>query len=153
MAITQAMCTSFKQDLMDKVMDLGSGGDTIKIALYSSSADLGAGTTAYTTSGEITNTSGTAYTAGGVLLENAVVDVANESVSGGTAYFDADDPEWTSASFTTGGALIYNKTLYDSDNAKGAIATLNFGGDFTVTSGTFRIVFPDPGTTAIVRID
>jgi len=144
MAITQAMCTSFKQDLMDKVMDLGSGGDTIKIALYSSSADLGAGTTAYTTSGEITNTSGTAYTAGGYTLQNQVV-----ATSGTTAYFDADDPEWTNASFTTAGALIYNDTVA-GDNA---IAVLNFGGDFTVTSGTFRIVFPDPGATAIVRID
>ena len=144
MAITQAMCTSFKQDLMDKVMDLGSGGDTIKIALYSSSADLGAGTTAYTTSGEITNTSGTAYTAGGYTLQNQVV-----ATSGTTAYFDADDPEWTNASFTTAGALIYNDTVA-GDNA---IAVLNFGGDFTVTSGTFRIVFPDPGSTAIVRID
>jgi len=144
MAITQAMCTSFKQDLMDKVMDLGSGGDTIKIALYSSSADLGAGTTAYTTSGEITNTSGTAYQAGGYTLQNQVV-----ATSGTTAYFDADDPEWTNASFTTAGALIYNDTVA-GDNA---IAVLNFGGDFTVTSGTFRIVFPDPGTTAIVRID
>jgi len=144
MAITQAMCTSFKQDLMDKVMDLGSGGDTIKIALYSSSADLGAGTTAYTTSGEITNTSGTAYTAGGYTLQNQVV-----ATSGTTAYFDADDPEWTNASFTTAGALIYNDTVA-GDNA---IAVLNFGGDFTVTSGTFRIVFPDPGASAIVRID
>ena len=144
MAITQAMCSSFKQDLMDKVMDLGSGGDTIKIALYSSSADLGAGTTAYTTSGEITNTSGTAYTAGGYTLQNQVV-----ATSGTTAYFDADDPEWTNASFTTAGALIYNDTVA-GDNA---IAVLNFGGDFTVTSGTFRIVFPDPGASAIVRID
>jgi len=144
MAITQAMCSSFKQDLMDKVMDLGSGGDTIKIALYSSSADLGAGTTAYTTSGEITNTSGTAYQAGGYTLQNQVV-----ATSGTTAYFDADDPEWTNASFTTAGALIYNDTVA-GDNA---IAVLNFGGDFTVTSGTFRIVFPDPGATAIVRID
>ena len=148
MAITQAMCSSFKQDLMDKVMDLGSGGDTIKIALYSSSADLDSTTTAYTTTGEITNTSGTAYQAGGYTLQNQVV-----ATSGTTAYFDADDPEWTNASFTTAGALIYNDTVYQADNTKGAIAVLNFGGDFTVTSGTFRIVFPDPGTTAIVRID
>ena len=144
MAITQAMCTSFKEDLLNKVMDLGSGGDTIKIALYSSSADLGAGTTAYTTTGEITNTSGTAYTAGGLALTNQVV-----ARDGTTAYFDADDPEWTNASFTTAGALIYN----DSVAGDNAIAVLSFGGDFTVTSGTFRIVFPDPGATAIVRID
>jgi hypothetical protein len=144
MAITQAMCSSFKQDLMDKVMDLGSGGDTIKIALYTSSANLDSTTTAYSTTDEITNTSGTAYTAGGYTLQNQVV-----SRSGTTAYFDADDPEWTNASFTTGGALIYN----DSVAGDNAIAVLSFGGDFTVTSGTFRIVFPDPGATAIVRID
>ena len=92
MAITQAMCTSFKQDLMDKVMDLGSGGDTIKIALYTSSATLGASTTAYTATNEV---SGTGYTATGYTLQNQVV-----ATDGTTAYFDADDPEWTSASFT-----------------------------------------------------
>ena len=144
MAITQAMCTSFKEALLNKEMDLGSGGDTIKIALYTSSATLDASTDAYSTTNEITNTSGTAYTAGGYTLQTQVVDT-----SGTTAYFDADDPEWTNASFTTAGALIYNDTV-DGDNA---IAVLNFGGDFTVTSGTFRIVFPDPGSTAIVRID
>ena len=141
MAITQAMCTSFKQDLMDKVMDLGSGGDTIKIALYTSSADLDADTTAYTATGEV---SGSGYTATGIALTTQVV-----GTSGTTAYFDADDPEWTSASFTTAGALIYNDTLA----GKNAIAVLSFGGDFTVTSGTFRIVFPAPGAAAIVRID
>ena len=141
MAITQAMCTSFKQDLMDKVMDLGSGGDTIKIALYTSSADLDADTTAYTATGEV---SGSGYTATGYTLQNQVV-----ATSGTTAYFDADDPEWTTASFTTAGALIYNDTLA----GKNAIAVLSFGGDFTVTSGTFRIVFPAPGAAAIVRID
>ena len=140
MAITQAMCTSFKQDLMDKVMDLGSGGDTIKIALYTSSASLDSTTTAYTTSNEV---SGSGYTATGYTLQNQVV-----TTSGTTAYFDADDPEWTSASFTTAGALIYNATASNK-----AIAVLSFGGDFTVTSGTFRIVFPAPGATAIVRID
>ena len=140
MAITQAMCTSFKQDLMDKVMDLGSGGDTIKIALYTSSATLGASTTAYTSTNEV---SGTGYTATGYTLQNQVV-----ATDGTTAYFDADDPEWTSASFTTAGALIYNATASNK-----AIAVLSFGGDFTVTSGTFRIVFPDAGSTAIVRID
>jgi len=146
MAITQAMCTSFKEALFNKEHDLAS--DDIYIALYTSSATINANTAAYTTSGEITNTSGTAYTAGGVLLASAVVDTANESVSGGTAYFDADDPEWTSASFTTAGALIYNSTASNK-----AIAVLSFGGDFTVTSGTFRIVFPAPGAAAIVRID
>ena len=144
MAITQAMCTSFKEDLFNKEMDLGNGADVIKIALYSDSANLDSTTTAYTATGEITNTAGSAYTAGGYTLQNQLVDT-----SGTTAYFDADDPEWTNASFTTAGALIYNSTLAGYN----AIAVLNFGGDFTVTAGTFRIVFPDPGATAIVRID
>ena len=140
MAITQAMCTSFKEDLLNKEQDLGNGADVIKIALYTSSATLDATTTAYTTTEEI---AGSGYTAGGVTLTNQVVDT-----SGTTAYFDADDPEWTSASFTTAGALIYNSTASNK-----AIAVLSFGGDFTVTSGTFRIVFPAPGAAAIVRID
>ena len=139
MAITQAMCTSFKQDLFNKEQDLDT--DTIKIALYTSSATLGAATTAYTTTNEI---SGTGYSAGGVALANSTV-----ATSGTTAYVDFDNPEWTSASFTARGALIYNDTTA-GDNA---IAVLDFGGDFTVSSGTFRIVFPAPGATAIIRID
>jgi hypothetical protein len=138
MAITQAMATSFKSEILQEGHNLAS--DTIKIALYSSSATLGAATTAYTTSNEIT---GTGYTAGGVTLANQEVNT-----SGTTAYFDADDPTWTSASFTARGALIYNST-----NGDKAIAILDFGGDFTVSSGTFRIVFPAAGASAIVRID
>ena len=140
MAIAQAMCTSFKEDLFQKEQDLDS--DTIKIALYTSSASLGAGTTAYTTSGEVA--SGNGYTTGGETLTNPVI-----GTSGTTAYVDFDNPEWTSASFTTAGALIYNDTT-SGDNA---IAVLNFGGDFTVTSGTFRIVFPSPGAAGLIRID
>jgi len=139
MAITQAMCTSFKEDLFQKEQDLDT--DTIKIALYTSSATLDATTTAYTTSGEV---SGTGYTAGGVTLTGATI-----GTSGTTAYVDFDDPEWTTASFTTAGALIYNDTTA-GDNS---IAVLSFGGDFTVTAGTFRIVFPAPGAAAIIRID
>lgn len=139
MAITQAMCTSFKEELFNKEHDLDT--DTIKIALYTSSATLGASTTAYSTTNEI---SGTGYTAGGNTLTGATI-----ATSGTTAYVDFDDPEWTSASFTTAGALIYNSTLAGNE----AIAVLDFGGDFTVTSGTFRIVFPAPGTAAILRID
>jgi len=137
MAITQAMATSFKSEILQEGHNLAS--DTLKIALYSSSASLDATTTAYTTSNEIT---GTGYTAGGVTLTNQTVDT-----SGTTAYFDADDPTWTSASFTARGALIYNST-----NSDKAIAILNFGGDFTVSSGTFRIVFPAAGANAIITI-
>jgi len=138
MAITQAMCTSFKADVLNKEQDLEA--DTLKIALYTSSATLGAATTAYSATNEI---SGTGYTAGGVTLTSTTV-----ATTGTTAYFDADDPEWTSASFTARGALIYNST-----NADKAIAVLDFGGDFTVSSGTFRIVFPAAGASAIIRID
>ena len=137
MAITQAMATSFKAEILDEVHDLAA--DTIKIALYTSSASLGASTTAYTTSNEI---SGSGYSAGGETLTSTTV-----STSGTTAFFDADDPTWTSASFTARGALIYNSSASDK-----AIAVLNFGGDFTVSSGTFRIVFPAAGANAIITI-
>ena len=138
MAISQAMCTSFKAEILDEGHDLVA--DTLKIALYTSSANLGAGTTAYSTNNEI---SGTGYSAGGVTLTNKAV-----STTGTTAHFDADDPTWTGASFTANGALIYNST-----NSDKAIAVLAFGGDFTVASGTFRIVFPAAGATGIIRID
>jgi hypothetical protein len=139
MAITQAMCTSFKEDLFNKIQDLEA--DTIKIALYTSSATLGAATTAYSATNEI---SGTGYTAGGETLTSATV-----ATSGTTAYVDFDNPEWTTATFTARGALIYNDTTA-GDNS---VAVLDFGGDFTVSSGTFRVVFPAPGATAIIRID
>ena len=140
MAITQAMCTQFKRDVMLGLHDLDS--DTIKIALYTSSASLGAATTAYTTSGEVA--SGGGYTTGGETLASASV------IENGTSgCFDSDDPEWTSATFTARGALIYNDT--DGDRA---IAVLDFGGDFTVAGGTFKIVFPaQTASNAIVRID
>lgn len=138
MAIDQAMATSFKAEILDEVHDLVA--DTIKIALYTSSASLGASTTAYSTSNEVAN--GNGYATGGVTLANKAV-----STSDTTAYFDADDPTWTSASFTARGALIYNSSASDK-----AIAILNFGGDFTVSSGTFRIVFPAAGANAIITI-
>ena len=140
MAITQAMCTQFKRDVMLGLHDLDS--DTIKIALYTSSASLAAATTAYTTSGEVA--SGNGYTTGGETLASA--SVINNGTSG---CFDATDPSWTSATFTARGALIYNDTESDL-----AIAVLDFGGDFTVAGGTFKIVFPaQTASNAIVRID
>ena len=145
MAITQAMCTLFKKDLLlgDHHLDT----DNIYIALYTSSASLDAATDGYTTSNEV---SGSGYSAGGNALASKAV--TENSTSG---VFDAADPEWTSASFTARGALIYNKTLGDaSSNSRGAIAVLNFGGDFTVAGGTFKIVFPAAtASNAIVRID
>ena len=110
MAITQAMCTSFKSEILQEGHQMAT--DTIKLALFTSSASLGAGTTAYSTSNEV---SGTGYTAGGVTLTSTTV-----STSGTTAFFDADDPEFTSASFTARGALIYNST-----NSDKAIAVLD----------------------------
>jgi hypothetical protein len=94
--------------------------------------------------------SGGGYTTGGNALVSTTVE--ENSTSG---VFDADDPEWTSATFTARGALIYNKTLGDaSSNTRGAIAVLDFGGDFTVAGGTFKIVFPaNTASNAIVRID
>mgnify|MGYP003118047100 CR=1 FL=1 len=145
MAITQAMCTLFKKDAL--LGDHHLDSDTIHIALYTSSASLDAATDGYTTSNEV---SGSGYSAGGVALSSKAV--TENSTSG---VFDAADPEWTSASFTARGALIYNKTLGDaSSNSRGAIAVLNFGGDFTVAGGTFKIVFPAAtASNAIVRID
>jgi|TARA_X000001388_G_scaffold73794_1_gene65909 hypothetical protein len=137
MAITQAMCTSFKAEILDEQHDLAA--DTLKIALFTSSASLDATTTAYSTSNEV---SGSGYSAGGETLTSTTV-----STDGTTAFFDAADPTWTSASFTARGALIYNST-----NGNKAIAVLDFGGDFTVSSGTFQIVFPAAGASAIIRI-
>ena len=139
MSIAQAMCTSFKlQILSNDEHDFLA--DTIKIALYTSSASLGAATTAYATTNEI---SGAGYTAGGETLTSKAA-----AATGTTAHLDFANPTWTSASFTANGALIYNDT-----NSDKAIAVLAFGGDFTVAGGTFEIVLPAPGTTAIIRID
>ena len=139
MSIAQAMCTSFKAEILDEVHDLVA--DTIKIALFTSSASLGAATTAYSTSNEVAN--GNGYATGGIELTSRAVATA-----GTTAYFDAADPSWTSATFTANGAMIYNSSASNK-----AIAILAFGGDFTVAGGTFQIVFPAAGANAIVRID
>ena len=146
MSISQAMCTLFKKDVL--LGDHHLDSDNIYIALYTSSADLSAATDGYVTSGEVAN--GNGYTTAGNPLASKTVE--ENSTSG---VFDAADPEWTSATFTARGALIYNKTLGDaSSNARGAIAVIDFGGDFTVAGGTFKIVFPAAtASNAIVRID
>ena len=146
MAITQAMSTLFKKDVMLGDQHLDS--DTLHIALYTSSATLSAATDGYITANEVAN--GNGYTTGGIALASKTVE--ENSTSG---VFDAADPEFTSATFTARGALIYNKTLGDaSSNARGAIAVLDFGGDFTVSGGTFKIVFPaNTKDNAIIRID
>ncbi len=144
MAITSAICTSFKQELLVGTHNFtATSGDTFKIALFTSSADLGAGTTAYSTSNEITNSSGTAYTAGGATLTSVT-----PTTSGTTAICDFADVSYTSASFTANGALIYN-----DDQSDKAVAVIAFGSDKTVTSGTFTIQFPTAdATNAIIRL-
>ena len=144
MAITSAICTSFKQELLVGTHNFtATSGNTFKIALYTSSASLGAGTTAYSTSNEITNSSGTAYTAGGATLTS--VTPTTDST---TAVCDFADVSYTSASFTANGALIYNDTQSDK-----AVAVIAFGGDKTVSSGTFTIQFPAAdASNAIIRI-
>ena len=144
MAITSAICTSFKVELLKGVHDFtATTGNTFKIALYTSDATLGASTTAYSTSNEITNSSGTAYTAGGATLTSVT-----PTTSGTTAICDFSDVSYTSASFTANGALIYN-----DDQSDKAVAVIAFGGDKTVSSGTFTIQFPTAdASNAIIRI-
>ena len=138
MAITQAMCASFKQQILLGEHDLDT--DTIKLALYTSAATLSAATTAYTTSDEVV---GTGYTAGGNTLTGATV-----SLSGTTAYVDFSDTTWTTATITARGALIYN-----SSKSNKAIAVLDFGADKTSTAGSFTVQFPtNDASSAIVRI-
>lgn len=138
MAISQAMCSSFKQQILLGEHDLDT--DVIKIALYTSAATLGASTTAYTTADEVV---GAGYTAGGNTLTGATV-----SLSGTTAFVDFNDTTWSAATITARGALIYN-----SSKSNKAIAVLDFGSDKTSTSGDFTVQFPtNDASSAIVRI-
>ena len=143
MAITQAMCTSFKQALLDGEMDFSSDTSQVfKIALYTSSATLGAATTAYSVTNEV---SGTGYTAGG----NTLTISTNPTTSGTTAFLDFADTTWAAATITARGALIYK-----ADGAGDpAIAVLDFGSDKTSTAGDFTIQFPTAdASNAILRI-
>ena len=145
MAITSAVCTSFKVELLKGVHNFtATTGNTFKLALYTSSASLGAGTTAYSTSNEITNTSGTAYTAAGATLTS--VTPTSDST---TAVCDFSDVSYTDATFTANGCLIYN----DSASGDPAWVVVAFGGDKTVRAGTFTIQFPTAdATNAIIRL-
>ena len=149
MAISQAVCNVFKMNLLKGNHDF-DGGATYKIALYTSSATLGATTTHYVTTNEITNTSGSAYTAGGkVLTRNGVTS----SSSATTAFVDFADAEFTSASFTANGAMIYNTTTDGGSGTTNCVCILAFGGDFTASNGTFTVQFPAANTSdAIIRI-
>jgi len=144
MAISSAICNSFKQEILVGTHNFtASSGNTFKLALYTSSASLGASTTAYSATNEISNTSGSAYSAGGETI-TSVTPV----LDGSTAVCDFADVSWSSASFTANGCLIYNDTQSDK-----ACAVVAFGGDKTVSSGTFTIQFPAAAaSTAIIRI-
>jgi hypothetical protein len=142
MAITQAMATSFKVQILGGDFDFSSGtADTFKIALFTSAATLGATTTAYSTSNEVT---GTNYVAGGNTL--TISQVATST--GTTAFLDFADTTWSTATITARGALIYK-----SGGGDPAIAVLDFGSDKTSTAGDFTIVFPAAdASNAIIRI-
>lgn len=146
MAITQAMCTSFKQQILEGVHDFRvTGGDTFKLALYTSTATMSATTTAYSATNEVAN-SGT-YAAGGGTLTNV-----NPTTSGTTAFTDFADLSFTSATITARGALIYNTTPTHT-YTNPSVAVLDFGSDKTSTTGTFTIQFPTAdATNAIIRI-
>ena len=141
MAISSAITTSFKQELLVATHNFtASSGDTFKLALYTSSATLGATTTAYVTTGQV---SGTNYTAGGANLTSVT-----PTTSGTTAVCDFADLTFGTATITSRGALIYN-----SSKSNKAVAAIDFGGDKTSTAGDFTIVFPSPTATgAIIRL-
>ena len=142
MAITQAMCTSFKKELMEaKHNFLLSGGNTFKIALYTSSATLSAATTAYSATNEV---SGTNYSAAGNTLTRI-----DPSSSGTTAFTDFSDTTWASSTITARGAVIYN----DTASGDPSVIVLDFGADKTSTAGDFTITFPTADASdAIIRI-
>jgi len=142
MAISQTLTDTFLQDCLDGAQNLGNGGNTLKIALYTSSASLGATSSAYSATNEV---SGTGYTAGGVALSSQAVayDSTNQ-----VAYFDAADPSWSSATITARGALIYNNT-----KSNASIAVLDFGSDYSSSNGTFQVQLPSAAyNTALIRI-
>ena len=149
MAISSAICSSFKQELLQGKHDFdSSGGDTFKIALFTSSASLGAATTDYSTSNEISNTAGSAYVAGGAALTNSGVGLTST-----TAFTDFSNVSYTSASFTANGAMIYNTTTDGGSNTTDAVAIIAFGSDKTATNGTFTIQFPaNDSSNAIIRL-
>lgn len=156
MAITQAMCTSFKAELMLGVHDFrNASGDTFKLALYTSSASLDANTTAYTASNEVT---GTNYTAGGQELTNSGVTATNINAETGVGFTDFSDETFSNVTVTARGALIYNSTPSANGTANttltnAAVCVLDFGSDKSSTDGDFTIIFPTADSSdAIIRI-
>tara|TARA_R110000868_G_scaffold109679_1_gene297942 strand:- start:717 stop:1196 length:480 start_codon:yes stop_codon:yes gene_type:complete len=158
MAITQSMTTSFKAEVMLAVHDfrtIATGGDTFKLAMYTSSASIDANSTAYTSSNEAT---GTNYTAGGGALANLGVVTSVNTASTGVGYTDFTDLTFTNATITARGAMIYNTTPSANSNANttltnASVAVLDFGGDKTATAGDFTIIFPTASNSAaIIRV-
>lgn len=141
MAITSAICTSFKQELLVATHNFtASTGHSFKIALYSSAATLGASTTAYSATNEV---SGTGYSAGGAALTSVT-----PTTSGTTAFCDFSDVTWSTATITARGALIYNTSATNK-----AVCVLDFGSDRTSTASDFVIQFPTAdASNAIIRI-
>jgi len=140
MAITQAIATVFKQDLMSPGGNLAA--QTLMCALYDNTASLAANTTAYATANEISS-SGTNYTTGGNALTNVAI-----TVDGTTAIFDADNVTFANATISAQAALLYN-----ANNSNSAIAVLDFGGVKTSTNGTFELQFPTANSSAgLIRI-
>jgi hypothetical protein len=148
MAISQAMATSFKVDLLNGIHAFGTTvtrgsttADTFKIALYTSSATLDATTTAYSVTNEV---SGTGYSAGGNTLSVSQTPTSTST----TAWLDFADTTWSASTITANGALVYNSTQSDK-----AVAVLAFGGDKTSTNGDFTVIFPTADSSnAIIRI-
>jgi hypothetical protein len=142
MAISQAVANSFKSEILQGIHDLESGGDTFKLALYTSAATLTSATVSYTTGSEVTASG--QYVIGGGVLTSQQVSLA----TGGVAIVDFADLSFTGVTLTARGALIYNET-----EANKAVCVLNFGSDKTATSGTFTIQFPNfTSSSAILRI-
>ena len=149
MTIASAVCSSFKKELLQGYHDFdanGSGGDTFKLALYTSSATLNATTTDYSNTNEVAN--GNGYTTAGNTLVNTGVGLTST-----TAFTDFTDTSFTSASFTANGCLIYNTQANGGSNTTEAVCVVAFGGDKTVSSGTFTIQFPaNDSSSAILRL-
>ena len=143
MAITSAVCNSFKQEILEAEHNFtASSGDTFNLALYTSSATLNKSTTVYTTSAEVATATG--YTAKGKALTSVTPTLDSD-----TAVCDFSNVSWTSASFTARGCLIFN----DSHSSDASVCAIDFGGDKTVTSGTFTVEFPAAAaSTAIIQI-
>ena len=142
MAITSAICNSFKTQILTAVHNFTQGGNQFKLALYTSSANLSKSTTQYVTTAEVAN--GNGYTTEGIVLTNVT-----PALSGDVACCDFSNVSFTSASFTTRGCMIYNETVAGDP----AVCVIDFGGNKTVSSGTFTIQFPAPdASNAIVRI-